>query len=167
MHAKSYGVFYTGDSDSQVGIEKVQATASLWQHLLRSKCRTSWKQTLCLFRRQRLWAVTRVQIVKLRRGVAAKFADGDIKGAMRLLASPDSVEPHNDITIHQVLYKYPTAPEKLTLPAARSGIILLCHAGRRHKKTLTFLFPGSASKPDGLRPEHLQTFISGKAIEAR
>ena len=34
------------------------------------------------------------------------------------------------------------------------------------KKALASFRPGSASGPDGLRPGHLQTLISGKAIEA-
>ena len=56
--------------------------------------------------------------LKLRRRVAAKFADGDIKGAVRLVASPDSVTPHNDTTLHQLQCRHPSAQDNLVLPVA-------------------------------------------------
>ena len=61
----------------------------------------------------------RVQTNKVRLGksVASKFADGDIKGAVRLLASSEDVAPQNDRTLGLLQQKHPPVPADLSLPA--------------------------------------------------
>ena len=54
---------------------------------------------------------------RLKRGVSAKFSDGDIKGAIRLLTSTESIAPRNDETLNLLKQKHPSTPEDLTLPA--------------------------------------------------
>ena len=104
--------------------------------------------------------------LKMRRGIVAKFADGNIKGAVRLLASPDSVVPHNDTTLHQSRCKAPSAPENLALPAApKADYPFYVTQEEGIKEALASFRPGSASRPDGLFLGHLQTLISSKAIE--
>jgi hypothetical protein len=45
--------------------------------------------------------------LKLKRGVSAKFSDGDLKGAVRLLASTEDIAPRDDRTLAQLRQKHP------------------------------------------------------------
>ena len=54
--------------------------------------------------------------LKLKRNVAAKFADGDLKGAVRLLASSEGVAPRDDNTLRLLKLKHPPSPADLALP---------------------------------------------------
>ena len=87
--------------------------------------------------------------------VASKLDDGDIKGAVRLAASDDSLAPHDAATLSQLSEKHPKAPHDrrpfimLTpenLPIFSDQDILKC----------LLKFPrGSAGGITGLRPQHL------------
>lgn len=48
--------------------------------------------------------------------VEAKLSDGDIRGAIRLLCSDDTVAPYNQSTIDSLLDKHPPHPEPLNFP---------------------------------------------------
>lgn len=105
--------------------------------------------------------------LKLRRSVSAKFADGDIRGAVKLLASSDGVAPRDDTTLNLLQRKHPCAPDDLSLPAPPGQDFPAPIAGEEDvRKALSSFRPGSAGGPDGLRPGHLSALISRKAAEA-
>ena len=104
---------------------------------------------------------------KLKKRVAAKFSDGDLKGAVRLLASTEKVAPKDDRTIELLQQKHPPAPEDLSLPEPPSQddptpVV----SSDDVRKALASFRPGSAGGPDGLRPGHLLSLISYRAGEA-
>ena len=52
----------------------------------------------------------------LKRRMSAKFSDGDVKGAVRLLASDKEYAPQDDRTLARLAQKHPTAPYDLSIP---------------------------------------------------
>ena len=103
----------------------------------------------------------------LKRSVAAKFADGDIRGAVRLLASSEGHAPKNGETLRLLEQKHPPAPGDLSLPEPpEDGFPTCVCAVEDIRKALSSFGPGSAGGPDGLRPGHLQSLTSRWAAEA-
>ena len=105
--------------------------------------------------------------VRLGKSVASKFADGDIKGAVRLLASSDDVAPQNGQTLGLLQQKHPSAPVDLSLPEPPEDDFAPAVASVEDiRKALASFGPGSAGGPDGLRPSHLKALTSRKTAEA-
>ena len=103
----------------------------------------------------------------LKRSVSAKFADGDIKGAVRLLASSEGHAPKNEETLRLLQQKHPPAPGDLSLPDPPGDEYPTnTVSGEDIRKALASFRPGSAGGPDGLRPGHLRALVSRKAAEA-
>ena len=48
--------------------------------------------------------------------VEAKLADGDVRGALRLLESEDTIAPYDETTRQQLLVKHPRHPEPAQFP---------------------------------------------------
>ena len=106
--------------------------------------------------------------LKLKRRVAAKFADSDIRGAVREMASTDGLAPHNSETVRALKAKHPPTPDNLSLPAPPSGDLVAAPVITENevRKAIESFRPGSAGGPDGLRPGHLRTLIGLAAAEA-
>ena len=60
----------------------------------------------------------------LKRRVAAKFADGDVSGAVRELASADGLAPQDGDKLRALKEKHPSAPENLSLPDPPDGSVV-------------------------------------------
>ncbi|PXF39673.1 hypothetical protein BWQ96_10627 [Gracilariopsis chorda] len=105
--------------------------------------------------------------VQLGRRVSDKLSEGDITGAVRLLASSSEISPENEETLTALQQKHPPAPEDLSLPAG-PGDDCQPHIASEEdiRKALSSFRKGSAGGPDGLRPCHLQSLVSRKASEA-
>jgi len=118
----------------------------------------------CTLRRGSL----RDESANLKRSVSNRFNDGDIRGAVRLLASSDVIAPQGDVTERLLQQKHPPAPANLSLPTRPDdeypAPFIASEADVR--KALTSFRPGAAGGPDGLRPSHLSALISRKAGEA-
>ena len=106
--------------------------------------------------------------LNLRRRVAGKFADGDIRGAVRLLASSEGIAPHDEATLGLLERKHPPAPSDLSLPGPPGvdGPTPTLASEEDVRKALASFRPGSAGGPDGLRPGHLSALVSRKTGEA-
>ena len=107
----------------------------------------------------------RTPIMKLKRCVDAKFAEGDVKGAIQLLSSKSRVAEPNADSLHVMLKKHPTAPDDLDLPAPPYP----CSISVTAKEVIDAIcsFPnGSSGGPDGLRPQHLKDACSHTAGDA-
>ena len=116
---------------------------------------------------RRAWIRETTHEVRLGRSVAGKFADGDIKGAVRLLASSEDVAPRNERTLGLLRAKHPSAPVDLSLPEPPGeGYAPTIASEDDVRKALTSFGPGSAGGPDGLRPGHLRALTSRKTDEA-
>jgi len=105
---------------------------------------------------------------QLRKRVAAKFADSDIRGAVRELASSDGLAPHNEATLEALKAKHPSSPVDLSLPAPPNDDLVTTRVATEAevRKAIESFRPGSAGGPDGLRPGHLRTLIGLAAGEA-
>ena len=103
----------------------------------------------------------------LRRRVAAKFAEADISGAVRELASSDGLAPQDDITLADLRSKHPPAPNDLELPDPPSDVEVPMVASEADtKRAINSFRPGSSGGPDGLRPSHLRALIGHASAEA-
>ena len=93
--------------------------------------------------------------LKLKRNVVSKCTDGNLKGAVRLLACSEGVAPRNYNTLRLLKLKHPPSPADLTV------------AGEKDiRKALSSFRPESAGRPDGLRSGYLLALVSRKAAEA-
>lgn len=105
---------------------------------------------------------------KLKARVAGKFAEGDLRGAVRLLASTEEIAPRDENTIAALKQKHPSAPDDLELPAPPDVDFPPSFiASEDDVRRAIASFPtGSAGGPDGVRPGHLKTLIARKSAEA-
>ena len=97
----------------------------------------------------------------LRRRVAAKFADGDVRGAVRALASEDTIADFDETTARALREKHPSSPADLQLPAHPDEQLPLPNAVTKEEVMAGIRsFPqSSAAGPDGLRPSHLRDLV--------
>ena len=105
----------------------------------------------------------RVPDACLAAAVASKIEDGNLKAAIRILCSDDSVAPCTSDVADQLRAKHP--------PATMQGASQLSDISEHEPLTLTEesvykairSFPaGSAGGPNGLRPQHLIDLIGCK-----
>lgn len=92
----------------------------------------------------------------LTKKVESKLSDGDIRGAVRLLCSEDSLAQPNEDTFLQLQKKHPQAPSYQNFPDPPEGIVVpTCTSSEIHRAIRSFL-PGSAGGLDSLTPQHLK-----------
>ena len=104
----------------------------------------------------------------LRKHVGAKLSDGDVKGALRLLTSDDTIAPPSDENIARLKLKHPDAPADLDLPPGPDQEVELPAQASEADITAAIgsFNAGSSAGLDGLRPAHLKDLISKSAGEA-
>jgi hypothetical protein len=107
----------------------------------------------------------RTQAEKLKRNVDAKFAEGNIKGAIQLLSSKSNIVEPNEESLETMLRKHPAAPTDTDLPAPPYPCTISITS--KEVKDAICSFPnGSSGGPDGLRPQHLKDACSYAAGDA-
>ena len=106
--------------------------------------------------------------VRLGKRVTAKFNDGDIRGAVRLITSEENHAPSDDRTRRLLLDKHPPAPNDSQLPPPPdTNLATPVVAGEDDvRKALASFGPGASGGPGGLRPGHLVTLTARGAGEA-
>jgi len=90
--------------------------------------------------------------------VEAKLSDGDVRGAIRLLTSDDTIAPNNDATKASLRDKHPAHPEPRDFPPEDDGATppqIVLESGDVAKAIRSFP-PGSAGGLDALRPQILK-----------
>ena len=95
--------------------------------------------------------------------VSAKLSSGDVRGAIRILASDDTLLPFNSMTSSKLAEKHPSTPNDLKLPAEPSPADKdTCFTVSREevKKCLNRFNPGSGGGHDCLLPQHLKDLSS-------
>ena len=103
----------------------------------------------------------------LRKRVAAKLSDGDVKGALRILTSSDDLASPSEETIACLKLKHPEAPDNLNLPPCPDEEVELPVQafGGDIIAAISSFNPGSSGGLDGLRPAHLKDLTSKAAGE--
>ncbi|GAV01570.1 hypothetical protein RvY_12261 [Ramazzottius varieornatus] len=98
----------------------------------------------------------------IRKRVEAKLNEGDISGAVRTLASEDSIAPRNTKTLESLIKKHPAEQpdvDNMILPDDLPAANIVTSEEIRNA---ILSFPnGSAGGADGLRPQHLRDLTSG------
>lgn len=98
--------------------------------------------------------------------VSSKLEDGDIRGAIRLAASDDTMAPFDDLTAAALRDKHPArAASHVPPPTPDKDRSLRLKESDILAAIKSFL-PGSAGGPDGLRPQHLKDLTSASAGDA-
>jgi len=93
---------------------------------------------------------------------AAKLEDGDVKGAVRVLSSNESLAPFNLDSYNALLPLHPNAPpDRRDVPLLNSPSLQVGPAAVR--AAITSFPNGSAGGPDGMRPQHLKDLLTGAA----
>ena len=101
---------------------------------------------------------TKEEILKNR--VNTKFAENDLRGAIRELSSDDTLAPDNNETLQQLKERHPAAPVSFSPPQAPENEENHIPASNEAVKLAILTFPaGSAGGPDGLKPGHLKHLI--------
>ena len=109
---------------------------------------------------------------KLSRLVDQKLAEGDIKGAVRLVASDTGLAPFSQETVELLKLKHPMPTEteenvQAPEPGNYQDPMYTVHATEENVHEAIRSFPpGSAGGPDGLRPIHLKDLISASSGDA-
>ena len=104
---------------------------------------------------------------RLQRGVAAKLEDGDVRGAIRLLASKDKIAQNSHDIIESLQHKHPSAPDDLSMPAGPDDSTQPSQVNESEVVASIASFNnGSSAGLDGLRPAHLKDLTSRSAGEA-
>ena len=92
--------------------------------------------------------------------VSSKIEDGNIKAAVRLVCSDDTIAPENQDTLEKLTDKHPSAPTDQKI------MQLDCSTTQYHVTEADVLkairsFPaGSCGGPDGIRPQHLKDLVN-------
>ncbi|OXA58286.1 Retrovirus-related Pol polyprotein from type-2 retrotransposable element R2DM [Folsomia candida] len=92
--------------------------------------------------------------------VEAKLADGDVRGAIRLLTSDDTIAPNNQETLDALITKHPPHPEPTYFPNAPDKAEVLAPVDPKEVLIAISSFaPGSAGGLDSLRPQILKDLV--------
>ena len=95
--------------------------------------------------------------------VSAKIEEGDVRGAVRLAASNDTLAPYDDVTVAALRQLHPPRAESTTQPAPQHDVddSLTLKLTENDISAAIKTFPaGSAGGLDGMRPQHLKDMTS-------
>ncbi len=99
--------------------------------------------------------------------VEAKLADFDIRGAVTLMSSTDTLAMNSRETYEELLKKHPHPSRNLKFPSEPDGSIQPLQVDSSMVQASICSFAnGSSAGTDGLRPQHLKDIISLSAGEA-
>lgn len=99
--------------------------------------------------------------------IEAKVADFDIRGAVRLLTSEDSVAISNENTLKELQDKHPSPSREINLPERPTKENEFYTVNEKEvKKAINSFKNGSASGLDGLSPQYIKDMISHSAGDA-
>lgn len=97
--------------------------------------------------------------------MSSKLEDGDIRSAIRLTASDDTLASFDDVTAEALRSKHPSsAASDCPMPAPNNNSLLLQQAVIM--TAIKCFMLESAGGPDGLRPQHLKDLNSTSAGDA-
>jgi len=98
--------------------------------------------------------------------VSGKLEDGDIRGAIRLAASSDTVAPFDQATADALRVKHPSRSPSVSLQPPPNNDICLSLQEFDIIGAIKSFVPGSAGGLDGLRPQHLKDLTCASTGDA-
>uniref|UniRef100_A0A8D8Z2S3 Uncharacterized protein n=1 Tax=Cacopsylla melanoneura TaxID=428564 RepID=A0A8D8Z2S3_9HEMI len=128
---------------------------------------TKIKQNVSRFVMPTTTLSSRPREIPLSKRVEAKVEAFDLKGAVRILSSSDTVAPHDANTICALQEKHPAADQDLILPDLPPDDMMVLVVDEKSVMKAILSFPnGSAGGLDGLKPQFLKDLTSFSAGEA-
>ena len=107
--------------------------------------------------------VSKAELVARR--ASAKLEEGDVKGAIRLLRSRDTLAPATQATLTSLRALHPSAPlDRRATPDPNTSTAPLQATPQAVLAAITSFPHGSAGGPDGLRPQHLKDLLDGVGV---
>lgn len=104
--------------------------------------------------------------ISLSKRIEYKIADGDVKGAVKLLSSNDTLAPQNEATLASLQAKHPPATNNVLPPPPDKNSEALV-VTEQEVVVMIGNFPnGAAAGIDGLLPQHLKDLTSSTTGEA-
>lgn len=105
--------------------------------------------------------------ISIFRRVEYKISDGDVKGAVKLLSSTDTIAPFNEVTLEELKQKHPPPTEDIPLPEPPDKKIEPLAVSEKEVYKMIGKFPhGSSAGIDGILPQHLKDLTSPITGEA-
>ena len=103
----------------------------------------------------------------LSRRVSSKLADGDVRGALRILTSDDSFASPTSDVVELIREKHPAPPSDLRdlQPPAEDSVSLIATQADVLRAINSFP-PSSSAGLDGIRPAHLRSLVARTVAEA-
>ena len=97
--------------------------------------------------------------------VTAKIEDGNLRAAVRLLCSEESIAPDNEDTYQQLCLKHPTGDSNSLSPISSdtTQVSSLEVTEAEVLKAVKSFPAGSSAGPDGVRPQHVLQMLSDPA----
>ena len=104
----------------------------------------------------------------LKNRINAKFAENDLRGAIRELSSDDTLTPDNSETLNNLRERHPLAPAEVSLPSAPDNEDAHISVSSESVRLGIHSFPaGSTGGPEGLKPGHLKQMIGASEAGRR
>ena len=88
--------------------------------------------------------------------VATKLSSGDVKGAIRLLASSDKIQSPSPEVLRRLKEKHPEPLSRVEIPSPGEPNEFQPCSLEEVKKAIGSFKPGLSGGPDGLQPQHLK-----------
>ena len=98
--------------------------------------------------------------------VSGKLEEGDIRGAIQLAANDDIMSPFDDITAAALREKHPICAKTGLTPLPPSSENCTSVLESDVLGAIKSFMPGSAGRPDGLRPQHLKDLTCASTGDA-
>lgn len=92
----------------------------------------------------------------LAKRIESKISEGDIRGAVKLLASDDSLAPEDELTLKCLQLKHPSPSRSLSLPDEPTPQEIPCISNELVRWAISSFPNGSSAGIDGMRPQHLK-----------
>ena len=103
---------------------------------------------------------------QLRRRVGSKLADGDVRGALRILTTDDSISPNSAETFEALQRKHPPAPHGDAIQSRATEQPALQTDAQTVLAAINSMPSGSSGGLDGLRPRIVQQLVSKETAES-
>ena len=91
--------------------------------------------------------------------MSAKLEEGDLKGAVRLASSEDTLAPMNEAPLEALEGKHPAPHSDSTIPSAKDTSQHFPISKEEVAQAICSFPKNSAGGPDGLRPQHLKDML--------
>jgi hypothetical protein len=92
--------------------------------------------------------------------VESRLAEGDVRGAIRVLSSEDTLAPVDAVTLQTLRDKHPRGSSTAIFPPSSDKVSAACVTSEEIAAAVQSFSCGFAGGVNGLRPQHLKNLLS-------